>query len=52
MVASTDSVYYREEDGVQRDLQMVFKQCVPVTALRGLLRAAEPLGEAPAREQE
>lgn len=33
IVASTDSVYYKEENGKQENLQMVFKQCVPVASL-------------------
>lgn len=36
LAASTDSVYYRETRQVQRDLQMVFKQCIPAVSLRRL----------------
>ena len=37
IVASTDSVYYKEENGKQENLQMVFKQCVPVASLLKLI---------------
>src|SRR5690606_40855503 len=44
MVASTSSVYYdHDDDGDPRNLQMVWKQCVPVENIRALLR--------PSREQ-
>jgi serine protease Do len=33
MVASTSSVYYTETKGVQKNLQMVFKQCVPAASI-------------------
>jgi len=33
MVASTSSVYYTESKGVQKNLQMVFKQCVPAASI-------------------
>ncbi|RME92188.1 MAG: serine protease [Verrucomicrobia bacterium] len=36
LAASTDSVYYHETRRVQRDLQMVFKQCIPAVSLRRL----------------
>lgn len=38
IVRSTDSVYYTEENGRQRDLQMVFKRCTPIEAVLGLVR--------------
>lgn len=41
MVASTDSVYYEEEGDVQHDLQMVFKQCIPVEELLRLIEETE-----------
>ena len=38
MVASTHSVYYdTTENGTQQNLQMVWKQCVPVENIRGLI---------------
>lgn len=40
MVVSTSSVYYDEEHGRQRDLQMVFKDCVPYQSILDLF--AEP----------
>ena len=39
MVKSTDSVYYHEHHGHQKDLQMVFRQCVPVDQIRALIQA-------------
>ena len=35
--ASTESLYYTEKDGEQKNLQMVFKNCVPVSQLRELI---------------
>ena len=43
VVMSTDSVYYTENSRQQRDLQMVFKTCIPSTSLMKLVR--EPKGE-------
>jgi S1-C subfamily serine protease len=38
IVASTHSVYYDQaEDGTQQNLQMVWKQCVPVESIRALI---------------
>jgi len=37
IAASTESLYYTEEDGDQKNLQMVFKHCVPVSQLRELI---------------
>lgn len=37
IVASTESLYYTEKDGEQKNLQMVFKNCVPVSQLRELI---------------
>ena len=37
VAASTESLYYTEKDGVQENLQMVFKNCVPVSQLRELI---------------
>ena len=39
MVASTDSVYYDQENGEQKNLQMVFKNCV---SARSILALIEP----------
>lgn len=39
MVASTDSVYYEQENGQQKNLQMVFKNCV---SARSILALIEP----------
>ncbi|NNJ26628.1 hypothetical protein LzC2_27170 [Planctomycetes bacterium LzC2] len=40
LVTTTDSVYYTERRGQQRDLQMVFRDCVPVESLRALFAPA------------
>ena len=37
IAASTESLYYTEDDGDQKNLQMVFKHCVPVSQLRELI---------------
>ncbi len=37
MVASTDSVYYTEENGQQKNLQMVFKNCVSARSILALI---------------
>ena len=37
MVASTDSVYYTEESGAQKNLQMVFKSCVSARSILALI---------------
>ena len=39
IVRSTESIYYKVEKGQQRDLQMVFKTCVPSTSLLKLIVA-------------
>jgi len=39
VASSTSSVYYTVEKGVQKNLQMVFKQCVPVEALLNLIQS-------------
>lgn len=41
IVASTQSVYYKNDNGKQENLQMVFKQCVPVSALRRLIEVVK-----------
>ncbi|MBT3843113.1 MAG: trypsin-like peptidase domain-containing protein, partial [Verrucomicrobia bacterium] len=37
IAASTESLYYTEDDGDQKNLQMVFKNCVPVSQLLELI---------------
>lgn len=37
--ATTSSIYYEEQAGVQKNLQMVVKDCTPVSAVRALVRA-------------
>ena len=37
IAASTESLYYTEDEGDQKNLQMVFKNCVPVSQLRELI---------------
>ena len=37
IAASTESLYYTEKDGEQKNLQMVFKHCVPVSQLREII---------------
>jgi len=37
IAASTESLYYTEKDGEQKNLQMVFKHCVPVSQLRAII---------------
>jgi S1-C subfamily serine protease len=37
LVSSTRSIYYTEEDGIQRNLQMVLKLCVPAQAVLDLI---------------
>lgn len=36
IVIATDSLYYDEDDGVQKNLQMVIKSCAPVSSVRAL----------------
>ncbi len=38
MAASTQSIYYDVKDGRKDNLQMVIKQCVPVSAIRALIK--------------
>ena len=37
IAASTESLYYTQKDDEQKNLQMVFKNCVPVSQLRKLI---------------
>ena len=39
MVASTDSVYYEQQNGQQKNLQMVFKNCVSARSILALIEA-------------
>jgi serine protease Do len=41
MVASTSSVYYTQTKDTQKNLQMVFKQCVPAASILKLIAAPE-----------
>lgn len=41
VVASTNSVYYKNDNGKQENLQMVFKQCVPSASLLELIEKAK-----------
>ncbi len=41
LVTTTNSVYYTEENGEQRDLQMVFRNCVPVESIRTLFAGSD-----------
>lgn len=42
VVSATESIYYTQDAAQQRNLQMVFRTCVPVASLRNLLR---PVGQ-------
>ena len=46
MVASTDSVYYEQENGQQKNLQMVFKNCVSARSILALIEP-KPANTAP-----
>jgi len=37
LVSSTNSIYYTEENGDQKNLQMVVKSCIPAASVRKLL---------------
>lgn len=50
MVASTTSVYYNADKGEQKNLQMVFKECVTADAIRALLQSPQGPAAADARE--
>ena len=41
MVAATESIYYTETQEEQKNLQMVFKNCVPSHSIRNLLKPSE-----------
>jgi serine protease Do len=45
IVQSTNSIYYSEEKGRQKNLQMVFKQCIPATSLLKLIARQELAAE-------
>ena len=38
MVSATNSIYYNKERGQNQNLQMVIKSCIPVDAIRRLIR--------------
>lgn len=40
VVSSTESIYYSQEAGQQRNLQMVVRTCIPATSLRRMIRPA------------
>ena len=40
VVDNTQSVYYDEEQGVQENFQMTIRNCIPVSALRGIVSGA------------
>jgi len=40
VVSSTESIYYTQDSGQQRNLQMVFRTCVPVASLQSMVRPA------------
>ena len=37
VVASTNSIYYNKTEGIQRNLQMVVKSCIPTSSILALL---------------
>ncbi|HCP85241.1 MAG TPA: hypothetical protein DIT88_12635 [Planctomycetaceae bacterium] len=41
MVAATESIYYTQTQEEQKNLQMVFKNCVPSHSIRNLLKPSE-----------
>ena len=43
VVSSTESIYYSEDDSRQQDLQMVFKDCIPVRSLLKLIQPPEQI---------
>ncbi len=43
MVCSTTSVYWENTRGTLKDLQMVFKHCVPIESIRTLIEPESPL---------
>jgi hypothetical protein len=42
MVCSTTSVYWEDAKGKAKELQMVFKHCVPAESIRRLVTAPAP----------
>lgn len=42
VVTSTNSIYYNKKEGVERNLQMVIKSCIPSSAILKLLGSVEP----------
>jgi serine protease Do len=41
IVSSTNSIYYTQENGDQKNLQMVVKSCIPIASLRKLLQSGQ-----------
>ncbi len=48
VVSSTESIYYTQDKAGQRNLQMVFRTCIPATSI---LRLIQPLSQADTAEQ-
>lgn len=48
VVSSTESIYYTQDKASQRNLQMVFRTCIPAASI---LRLIQPLSEADTAEQ-
>ena len=42
VVASTNSIYYNKKDGIERNLQMVIKSCIPSGSILRLLNSGKP----------
>lgn len=51
MAASTSSVYYDADNGAQKNLQMVFKECVTADAIRALVQAPQASAAAGSEEK-
>ena len=41
VVASTNSIYYNKKDGIERNLQMVIKSCIPSVSILKLLNSGK-----------
>ena len=42
VVAATNSIYYNKSEGIERNLQMVIKSCIPSSSILKLLKSATP----------
>ncbi len=42
VVAATNSIYYNKTEGIERNLQMVVKSCIPSSSILKLLNSATP----------